>query len=136
MLSLGLTLAQAACKDRKHVSYYPSYGPEQRGGTAHCTVIIDGQDIGSPYVHYNDVLVAFNRPALNKFSDRVKDGGYIIYDSEVGEFDPPKGVKAIGVPAFKIAKDNGVKKAGNTVMLGAIMELGLLELPLTYSKVP
>ena len=129
VLSLGLTLAQAACKDRKHVSYYPSYGPEQRGGTAHCTVIIDGQDIGSPYVHYNDVLVAFNRPALNKFSDRVKDGGYIIYDSEVGEFDPPKGVKAIGVPAFKIAKDNGVKKAGNTVMLGAIMELGLLELP-------
>lgn len=73
--------------------------------------------------------MAFNRPALNKFAERVKEDGYIIYDSEVGEFDPPEGVTAIGVPSFKIAKDNGVKKAANTVMLGVIMALGLVELP-------
>ncbi|MEG3225120.1 MAG: hypothetical protein BME94_06265 [Methanobacteriales archaeon Met13] len=124
VLSMGITLAEAACKDRRHVSYYPSYGPEQRGGTSHCTVIIDGQEIGSPSVYFSDILVAFNRPSLDKFAGLVKKGGVILYDTDAGELDAPEGVKCIGVPAFKIAKKQGVKKAGNTVMMGILMELG------------
>ena len=123
VLSMGLILAEAACKARRHVSWYPSYGPEQRGGTSNCTVIVSGEIIGSPVVYKSDILVALNRPSLEEFSDRVKNGGTILYDEEIGEFTPPEGVKAIGIPALKIAKEYGVGKAANTAMLGVLMEI-------------
>ncbi len=129
VLSLGLILAQAACNDGRHVSWYPSYGPEQRGGTSDCTVIISGETIGSPVVYSSDVLVALNQPSLEKFAGRLKEGGIILYDSNVGEFKPSEAVRAIAVPALKIAKDFGVSRAANTVMLGVVMELGSTELP-------
>lgn len=123
VLSMGLILAEAACKARRHVSWYPSYGPEQRGGTSNCTVIVSGEIIGSPVVYRSDILVALNKPSLEEFAGRVKEGGTILYDAEIGDFTPPEGVKAIGVPALKIAKDNGVGKAANTAMLGVLMEI-------------
>ena len=110
VLSMGLTIAQAACKARRHVSWYPSYGPEQRGGTSNCTVVISGEIIGSPVVHNPDILVALNRPSLEEFAGRVKKGGIILYDSEIGEFKAIGDVKSIGVPAMKIAKKHGVGK--------------------------
>jgi 2-oxoisovalerate ferredoxin oxidoreductase beta subunit len=129
VLSMGLTLAQAACNDKRHVSWYPSYGPEQRGGKTHCTVVISGEIIGSPVIHSSDYLVAMNRPALEKFANQVKDGGIIFYESNIGSFNAPKGVKTISVPARKIAKRYGVVKAANTAMLGVIMVLGVTDLP-------
>jgi len=129
VLSMGLTLAQAACNDKRHVSWYPSYGPEQRGGKTHCTVVISGEIIGSPVIHTSDYLVAMNRPALEKFANRVKDGGMIFYDSNIGDFDAPEGVKALSVPARNIAKNYGVVRAANTAMLGVIMALGVTDLP-------
>ena len=121
VLSMGLIIAQAACKARRHVSWYPSYGPEQRGGTSNCTVVISGEIIGSPVVHNPDILVALNRPSLEEFAGRVKKGGTILYDSEIGEFKAIGDVKSIGVPAMKIAKKHGVGKAANTAMLGVLM---------------
>jgi 2-oxoisovalerate ferredoxin oxidoreductase beta subunit len=129
VLSMGLTLAQAACKDRRHVSWYPSYGPEQRGGTSNCSVVISGEFIGSPVVYEPDILVALNQPSLEEFADEVVKGGRILYDSTIGEFKPPEEVDAISVPALKIAKSLGVKRAANTVMLGVIMALGHTGLP-------
>ncbi|MBI5680366.1 MAG: 2-oxoacid:acceptor oxidoreductase family protein [Methanobacterium sp.] len=129
VLSMGLTLAEAGMKARRHVSYYPSYGPEQRGGASNCVVVISGEVIGSPAVHEVDVLVALNKPSLAEFKDEVKEGGLILYDSAIGEFEAPKNVKAISVPAFKIAKAHGVKRAGNTVLLGVLMALENTELP-------
>ena len=123
VLSMGLIIAQAACKDRRHVSWYPSYGPEQRGGTSNCTVVISGEMIGSPVVYQPDILVALNKPSLEEFAERVKKGGIILYDSEIGEFKAPVEVQAIGVPALKIAKENGVGKAANTAMLGVLMAI-------------
>jgi 2-oxoisovalerate ferredoxin oxidoreductase beta subunit len=123
VLSMGLIIAQAACKARRHVSWYPSYGPEQRGGTSNCTVVISGELIGSPVVPSPDILVALNRPSLEEFAERVKKDGIILYDSEIGEFETQEGVKAIGVPALKIAKKHGVGKAANTVMLGVLMAI-------------
>jgi len=121
VLSMGLIIAQAACKARRHVSWYPSYGPEQRGGTSNCTVVISGEIIGSPVVYNPDILVALNRPSLEEFAGRVKKGGTILYDSEIGEFKAIGDVKSIGVPAMKIAKKQGVGKAANTAMLGVLM---------------
>jgi 2-oxoisovalerate ferredoxin oxidoreductase beta subunit len=129
VLSMGTTLAQAACNDQRHVSWYPAYGPEQRGGTSACMVIISGETIGSPVVEISDCLVALNRPALNKFATKVKEGGLILYDDNIGDFKAPDGLKSIAVPALKIAKEHGVARAANTAMLGVIMALGVTDLP-------
>jgi 2-oxoisovalerate ferredoxin oxidoreductase beta subunit len=129
VLSLGLALAQAAFGSGRFVSWYPDYGPEQRGGTSNCSIIISGEPIGSPVVDQQDVLVAFNRPSLDKFASSVKKGGLILYDSLSGQFQPPEGVKAISVPATQIASEKGAAQAANTAMFGALMQAGNLGLP-------
>jgi 2-oxoisovalerate ferredoxin oxidoreductase beta subunit len=129
VLSMGLTLAQAAFGTGRYVSWYPDYGPEQRGGTSNCSIIISGMPIGSPVVDNPDVLVAFNRPSLDKFASTVSKGGLILYDSLAGDFRPPEGVRAIPVPATQIAIERGARQAANTIMLGALMQAGHLGLP-------
>ncbi|MDD2754013.1 MAG: 2-oxoacid:acceptor oxidoreductase family protein [Methanothrix sp.] len=129
VLSMGLTLTQAGFGSGRYVSYYPEYGPEQRGGTSNCSVVISGRPIGSPVVDHPDVLVAFNRPSLEKFAPTVKKGGVILYDSLVGQFQAPEGVRAISVPATGIATERGTPQAANTAMLGALMQAGKLGLP-------
>ncbi len=129
VLSMGLALAQAAFGCGRFVSWYPDYGPEQRGGTSNCSVIVSGEPIGSPVVDHPDVLVAFNRPSLEKFAPSVKKGGMIIYESLAGQFEAPEGVKVISVPATQIATDKGAHQAANTAMFGALMQAGNLGLP-------
>jgi 2-oxoisovalerate ferredoxin oxidoreductase beta subunit len=75
------------------------------------------------------VLVAFNRPSLEKFAPAVKKGGVILYDSLAGQFQAPEGVRAISVPATEIATDKGAHMAANTAMFGALMQTGKLGLP-------
>jgi 2-oxoisovalerate ferredoxin oxidoreductase beta subunit len=77
---MGLALAQAAYRSGRFVSWYPYYGPEQRGGTSNCSVVISGEKIGSHVVDSPDVLVAFNRPSLEKFASDVKKGGLIFIE--------------------------------------------------------
>ena len=129
VLSMGLALAQAAYRSGRFVSWYPDYGPEQRGGTSNCSVVISGERVGSPVVDRPDVLVAFNRPSLEKFAADVPKGGLILYDALAGAFEPPEGVTAIPVPATEIALSRGVEQATNTAMFGALMERGNLGLP-------
>lgn len=129
VLSMGITLAEAGMKAGLNVSYYPSYGPEQRGGESNCIIIVSGEFIGSPSVNEVDTLVALNRPSLEKFKHDVKKGGIILYDSAIGDFEAPDGIDAVSVPAFKIAKEHGVKRAGNTVLLGVLMALGRAGIP-------
>jgi 2-oxoisovalerate ferredoxin oxidoreductase beta subunit len=123
VMSMGLTLAQAAYKSRRYVSFYPAYGPEQRGGTSDCTVVISGETISLPTAYKSDLLVALNEPSLEKFADRVKKGGIILYDTELGGFKAQEDVKMIRVPAVRIAKKFGVVKAANTAMLGVIAQI-------------
>jgi 2-oxoisovalerate ferredoxin oxidoreductase beta subunit len=129
VLSMGLTLARAGCRDQRYTSWYPSYGPEQRGGTSNCSVVISGESIGSPVVYESDVLIALNQPSLEKFAGDVKEGGVILYDATISGVEVPKNVRSIAVPAMQIAKDAGSVKAANTVMLGVMMELGDTGLP-------
>jgi len=75
VLSMGLAMAWTAYNSSRFVSWYPEYGPEQRGGTSNCSVVISGTPIGSPVVDHPDVLVAFNRPSLMKFASTVIEGG-------------------------------------------------------------
>ena len=130
ILSLGLVIAKAAAHAGRYVSWFPSYGPEQRGGSASCSVAIGGKEIGSPTVDTPDVLVCMNQPSFEKFAPTVKKGGAILLEASVPiEFDPPEGVKLFAFPAVKIAAENGVPKAANTALLGCLTALELLSLP-------
>ncbi|MCC8190622.1 MAG: 2-oxoacid:acceptor oxidoreductase family protein [Planctomycetes bacterium] len=124
VLSMGLILANAACQAQRHTSWYPSYGPEQRGGTANCSVQISGTGIASPVVMEPEVLVALNQPSLERFAGDVRSGGLILYDDRIEGADLPAGVRAHAVPAVRLAAEAGTEKAANTVMLGVLSALG------------
>ena len=130
ILSLGLVLAETAGRSGRYVSWFPSYGPEQRGGSASASVVISGREIGSPSVDNPDVLVAMNQPALERFLPTVLPGGAVVYDATITtRIEKPEGIRISAFPALQIAAENGVPKAANTAMLGAITALGLHNLP-------
>ena len=83
MLLIGKFMAMACMLDGKHVSWLPSYGPEMRGGTANCSVIVSDEPVASPLVDKADVIVAMNRPSLDKFEDHVKPGGVLVINSSI-----------------------------------------------------
>lgn len=123
VLSAGLTIAEAACSEGKHVSWYPSYGPEQRGGNSNCSIVISGETIGTPVVDEMDVLIALNKPSLEKFAPEVKEGGTIIYADNIGEFSTDRNVHVIAVPSVEIAEEHGNARTANTALIGVLMGL-------------
>ena len=126
VLSLGLCVAEAARLERRHTLWFPSYGPEQRGGSANCSVVISGTPIGAPTVEHPDVLVCMNQPAYERFAADVKKGGTIIVDETVPITDPPPdGVTLHRWPALRMAEEFGVPKAANTMMLAALKKFRL-----------
>ena len=126
ILSLGLTIAEAARLERRRTLWFPSYGPEQRGGSANCSVVVSGKTIGAPTVDHPDVLVCMNEPAYERFAGDVKKGGTIIVDESVPiKVEPPEGVKLVRWPAIRLAEEFGVPKAANTMMLAAMKKLAV-----------
>ena len=125
ILSLGICVAEAARLEKRHTLWFPSYGPEQRGGSASCSVVVSGTPIGSPTVEHPDVLVCMNQPSYERFAKDVRPGGLIIVDSTVPlTVQPPEGVRLEHVSAIKMAEDFGVPKAANTMMLAALRIFG------------
>jgi 2-oxoisovalerate ferredoxin oxidoreductase beta subunit len=122
VLSLGVILATAAMREGYRTSWLPSYGPEMRGGTAHCNVILSPREIGCPLADLPEILVVMNSPSLVRFHSQVKAGGLILYDSSLIKV-PPRDLKAgaVGVPASQLAYDLGETKVANIVLLGALM---------------
>ena len=113
-------LAHAAMEQGFEVVWIPSYGPEMRGGTAYCMVVVSDRPIGSPIVRNPHHLVAMNRPSLEKFASVVKPGGVIMINSSLISCDSGrKDVDEIKVPVSDIAKEIGSIKAANIVALGA-----------------
>ena len=130
VLSLGTVIAEAASSSGRYVSWLPSYGPEQRGGSASCSVVMGGHEIGSPTVDKPDVLITMNQPAMEKFASTVNQGGVLIYEGSLPVRPSVRSdVRVIAFPAMKIAADNGVPKAANTAFLGCMSALGLIGLP-------
>ncbi len=129
VLSLGLMLARAGMVSGRYVTWMPSYGPEQRGGTANCAVVIDGSKVGSPTFRSADVLLALNRPSLQRFGPSVTAAGIVLYDATDGEYSCPSGATCVAVPAREIAADAGAPKAANTALLGALAAAGTTALP-------
>ena len=120
VLSIGKSLVEAGMDEGLEVTWAPSYGPEMRGGTANCSVVISDKPIGSPVFTHPTELIAMNLPALEKFEPKVVEGGLIIVNSSVVEQKVERtDVKAYYVPCIDIATELGNTKVANMVMLGA-----------------
>ncbi len=129
ILRLGLLAAEAAQQSGCSASWYPSYGPEQRGGDSSCSVVISGAPVGSPVVVNPDVLVAMNQPSVNRFAETVVPGGVILYEASVDTPPTRTGVRLISVPAMAIADKAGAAQAANTAMIAALAYHKLLPVP-------
>ena len=126
ILFSGKFLAYKGLIEEKQVSWLPSYGPEMRGGTASCSVIISDTPVGSPIVSKPDVLVAMNLPSLDKYEDSVVSGGTIFVDSSLIERKVNRtDVNVHYIPATKLASDNNMPTLANMIIVGKILkELG------------
>jgi 2-oxoglutarate ferredoxin oxidoreductase subunit gamma len=130
VLFAGQLLAYAAVEAGMHVTWIPSYGPEMRGGTAHCTVVISDEPIGSPLVRHPTSVIALNLPSFEKYEQLVKPGGLVIYNRSLIEVAPGReDVRYVAVPANVIAEELGNVRQANVVLLGAFLSVtGLLPL--------
>lgn len=123
ILFSGKFLAYKGLTEGKNVSWLPSYGPEMRGGTASCSVIISDEAVGSPIVSNPDVLVAMNLPSLDKFEDAVVPGGIIIADSTLIERKVKRDdVTVYYVPATRLASENEIPTLANMIIIGKLMQ--------------
>lgn len=123
ILSAGKLIAYAGMLEGKNVSWLPSYGPEMRGGTANCNVVISDSVIGSPILNEADVLIAMNGPSLEKFEKVVVSGGLIITDKDLVKDGPArKDVDVFEIPATMMASDMGNLTYANIILLGKLIE--------------
>ena len=124
VLSMGKILAYSGLMEGKEVTWMPAYGPEQRGGTANCTVIVADEEIASPVLSSYDVVIVLNQPSLEKFEPKVKKGGAIIYDS-YGIMNPPtrKDIRVFRIDAMDTAAELGMTKVFNMIVLGGLLKI-------------
>jgi 2-oxoglutarate ferredoxin oxidoreductase subunit gamma len=124
VLSMGKILAYSGLMEGKEVSWFPSYGPEQRGGTANVTVILSDNPISSPIVNEFDIAIILNQPSLEKFETSVKPGGILIYDP-YGIPNPPKrkDIECYKISAMDVATEMKNAKAFNMIVLGGFLKV-------------
>ena len=123
ILFSGKFLAYEGLIDGKEVSWLPSYGPEMRGGTANCSIILSDEKIGSPIVDKPDVLIAMNAPSFEKYIGDVKPGGQVFIDSSlIDQKCERDDVEAYYIPATKIASDEGLTGLANMIMIGLLIK--------------
>ena len=122
VLSLGQFVAYAAIADGKEVTWLPSYGPEMRGGTSNCSVVVSDQQVASPIISDPDCLIAMNKPSLYKFVDKVRPGGTVIVNrSLIPDHVERNDVDVIYIDAGALALEAGNAKTANIVVLGAYL---------------
>ncbi len=122
MLLIGKFMAMACMLDGKNVSWLPSYGPEMRGGTANCSVIVSDDAVASPIVGQADAVVAMNLPSLDKFEPMVKPGGVLVINSSIIERKSVRDdITVVYCDAMKLADEVGNPKGANVAILGALL---------------
>lgn len=121
-LFAGMVLAYAGMDTEKNVTWIPSYGPEMRGGTAHVTVIISDEEIGSPVIRRPSAAIVLNNPSMEKYEPLVKEGGVLVYNSSLISAIPTRSdIRYVSVPANQIATELGSAKMANMVALGGLV---------------
>jgi len=123
ILFAGKFLAYKGLTEDLQVSWLPSYGPEMRGGTANCNVILSETPVGSPIITQPDVLIAMNLPSLQKYVDTVIPGGQIYVDSALIDVKVARtDVEVFYIPATQMAKDNGISSLANMIIMGHVLQ--------------
>ena len=123
VLFAGKCLAYEGLEENKQVSWLPSYGPEMRGGTASCGVIVSDDQVGSPIVAKPDVLIAMNLPSLDRYESAVAPGGMIFADSTLIERKVKRDdVKVFYIPATALASENGFPTLANMIIVGKVLK--------------
>jgi len=134
-LSIGKNLVEAGLAEGLNVTWAPSYGPEMRGGTANCSVVVSDKMVGSPVFTYSNDLIAMNGPSLDKFAPNVLEGGLIFVNSSVVNYTYEReGVKVYYIPSDDVANELGNGKVSNMVMLGAYVGATGIVKPETIEK--
>ena len=124
VLFAGQLLSYAALGEGKETTWIPSYGPEMRGGTANCTVVISDEEIGSPMVRNPQAVVAMNLPSLDKYEKMVRKDGYLVVDTSMTNREVErKDIHTVCLPATQIAEELGDKRLTNIVLLGALIHV-------------
>jgi 2-oxoglutarate ferredoxin oxidoreductase subunit gamma len=124
VLSMGKILAYSGLMEGKEVTWFPSYGPEQRGGTANVTVILSDERISSPVLNEYDIAIILNQPSLEKFEHSVKSGGALIYDGYGITHKPTrKDIRIFEIDAMNTATQEGKAKAFNMIVLGGMLKI-------------
>ena len=124
ILFAGKFITYKGLIEGKNVSWLPSYGPEMRGGTASCSVVVRDKPVGSPIIYNPDILIAMNLPSLDKFESTVQEGGMIFVDSSLVERKVARDdVKAYYIPATQLASDNGFPTLANMIIVGKILKV-------------
>jgi 2-oxoglutarate ferredoxin oxidoreductase subunit gamma len=120
IMFIGKLLAYSAMRDGKNVTWIPSYGPEMRGGTANCTVVISDKEIGSPVITTPQTLIVMNNPSLEAFEQRLQPRGTLFLNSSlITRRISREDIETLAIPANRIAAEVGEKRTANMVMLGA-----------------
>ena len=123
VLFAGKFLAYKGLMEDIQVSWLPSYGPEMRGGTANCSVVLSDTPVGSPIITNPDVLIAMNLPSLQKFVDTVVPGGQIYVDSSLIDVKVERtDVEVFYIPATQLAKENGIATLANMIIIGNVLQ--------------
>ena len=123
ILFAGKFLAYKGLMEELQVSWLPSYGPEMRGGTANCNVILSDSPVGSPIITAPDVLIAMNLPSLQKYINTVVPGGQVYVDSSLIDAKVERtDVQVFYIPATQMAKDNGIATLANMIIIGHLLE--------------
>jgi len=123
ILFAGKFLAYEGLIDNREVSWLPSYGPEMRGGTANCSVILSDSAIGSPIVNEPDILIAMNLPSLEKYENTVKKGGMILFDSSLIDKEVTRtDVEVYPIAATKLASEKEIPGLANMIMIGHMIK--------------
>ena len=133
VMSMGIMLAQSAVESGRHAAYMPSYGPEQRGGSAKCTVVIDTEEIVSPMAGSGGVLVAMNNTAYKKFIGELEPGGTLLYDSTLVTV-PIERTDITAIPADALALEVGSPRVANVIVIGALIALTGLVTPEEFQR--
>ena len=131
VLFIGKVISYSALENDLEVTWFPSYGPEMRGGTANCTVVISDEEIGSPQVLNPRAAIVMNQPSLDKYEKLVKPGGYLVVNTSlVNRSVERKDITVVEIPATEIAEEIGDKRYANVVMLGGLTNVAdFLDLP-------
>ena len=136
ILLMGQLMCQAAMLEGKEATFFPSYGPEMRGGTANCTVIVSDKTISSPIIFESDCVVAMTLPSMRKFEPTLKPGGTLMLNTSIIHQAPKRSdVEVYEIPVSDLANELGNPRVANVIMLGAFSRVTKIVSPDTIETV-